>query len=298
MKFWDRVLIYRRACIDLPALFLSGLFVAGCVNLAKPETVKTHCSAGSVTCIDNYEPDAYVPPDLGPDGQGDAGQDQKSDLAPPDEPPATDDVGPDIVAIPDSPADEATVNKDVGGTEVRDAHGSDTVEAPASFDDAPADNALDAEPAPEPSGAEPGPEPLSRGLSRDLNRDLSRGLSRDLSHRWMAASPMARQPPVRMRRPKTGSNGGGNSGNFNTTEAFCFVTCDTIANEWGCDNFTEAKRTVTVNGTAVKCAGTLPAKISGYYYFAIGAGGENWDAIHWSGTAATSCTPPAGGFVP
>jgi len=83
-----------------------------------------------------------------------------------------------------------------------------------------------------------------------------------------------------------------------TTNAFCFVTCDTIQFGWGCNSFTSVDRVVKVNGTSVTCGGTLPAKKSGYYYFEIGAGGETWDSISWSGAAATTCTAPSGGFVP
>jgi hypothetical protein len=87
---------------------------------------------------------------------------------------------------------------------------------------------------------------------------------------------------------------------FNTTKAFCFVTCDNTTNGWGCDSFTEKTRTVTVNGTAVTCGGTMPPKKTpgGYYYFEIGPGGEIWDAIHFSGPAVASCPAPPGGFSP
>jgi hypothetical protein len=86
---------------------------------------------------------------------------------------------------------------------------------------------------------------------------------------------------------------------FNTTDAFCFVTCDQTTYGWDCDSFTDKDRTVTVNGTAVKCAGTLPAtKEGGYYYFEVGAGGHTWDGIHLNGPKATTCTAPPGGFSP
>jgi hypothetical protein len=67
---------------------------------------------------------------------------------------------------------------------------------------------------------------------------------------------------------------------------------------WGCNSFTSADRFVKVNGTVVACGGTLPARKSGYYYFEIGPGGNTWDQIHYSGTTATTCAAPAGGFVP
>jgi hypothetical protein len=81
------------------------------------------------------------------------------------------------------------------------------------------------------------------------------------------------------------------------TGAVCFVSCEgSTTYGWGCDSFTEADRTVTVNGTAVKCGATsLPAAKNGYYYFQIGAGGHAWDAIHLNAAAGAACTPPAGG---
>ena len=87
---------------------------------------------------------------------------------------------------------------------------------------------------------------------------------------------------------------------FGTTSAFCFVTCDSTTNGWGCDSFTPADRTLKVNGTSVTtCSGTLPAaKTGGYWYFEIGAGGHTWDAIHLNGPKASSCPVPAGGFSP
>jgi hypothetical protein len=88
---------------------------------------------------------------------------------------------------------------------------------------------------------------------------------------------------------------------FGTISAFCFVTCDSTTDGWGCDSFTEKDRTVTVNGKMVTCAGALPAKnAAGYYYFEIGPGGQTWDSIHLNGpkVAAASCPVPAGGFSP
>jgi hypothetical protein len=86
---------------------------------------------------------------------------------------------------------------------------------------------------------------------------------------------------------------------FNTTSAFCFVTCDSMLNGWDCDSFKEKDRTVTVNGKSTTCGGSLPSLAAGgYYYFEIGAGGHTWDAIHLNGPKATSCPTPAGGFSP
>ena len=73
-----------------------------------------------------------------------------------------------------------------------------------------------------------------------------------------------------------------------TTAASCFVTCNDFKWGWGCDNFT-TERSVTVNGQAVNCGGTLPAQSNSAFTFRLGATGTNhtWDAVHWSGNAHT-----------
>jgi hypothetical protein len=83
---------------------------------------------------------------------------------------------------------------------------------------------------------------------------------------------------------------------FDSTSAVCFITCESsVTYGWGCDSFTETQRTVTVNGTAVKCGASLPAAKGGYYTFQIGAGGNTWDAIHLNGSQGVTCTAPTGG---
>src|SRR5664279_5475098 len=60
---------------------------------------------------------------------------------------------------------------------------------------------------------------------------------------------------------------GGSTPAFNTTNAVCFITCEgSTTYGWDCDSFTESDRSVTVNGTAVKCGATLPPSKAGYYY--------------------------------
>ncbi len=73
---------------------------------------------------------------------------------------------------------------------------------------------------------------------------------------------------------------GGQSGNFNTTNAVCYRTADTI-NGWGCSNFTG--RTVSINGSATTCGATpLPAKwADGYRYFSISAGSLAYASFYW-----------------
>ncbi len=70
---------------------------------------------------------------------------------------------------------------------------------------------------------------------------------------------------------------GGQSGNFNTTDAICFTVTGTV-NGWGCSNTTG--RTVTVNGTAVTC-GQLPLPGSSPYTFAFSAGQVTWSSFYW-----------------
>ena len=84
---------------------------------------------------------------------------------------------------------------------------------------------------------------------------------------------------------------------LNTTGAICLYSCDTISG-WNCSNF--AGRTLVVNGASVTCADGVnqPAvtKKNGYNVFQISAGTYSFAAINWWGTAATSCTAPAGGL--
>ena len=70
---------------------------------------------------------------------------------------------------------------------------------------------------------------------------------------------------------------GGQSGNFNTTDAVCYVVSTTI-NGWGCSNATG--RTVTVNGTAVTC-GQLPLPGGAPYTFSFSAGSYPWASFYW-----------------
>jgi len=77
---------------------------------------------------------------------------------------------------------------------------------------------------------------------------------------------------------------GGNSGNFNTTDVYCFKTQDSISG-WGCSNFSGRTVSVTVNGsgTAVtSCGDSLPSKgTDDYYHFECSAGDLDYAAIYW-----------------
>jgi len=68
---------------------------------------------------------------------------------------------------------------------------------------------------------------------------------------------------------KTVSCTGGGTGNFGTTDAFCFKTTDTISG-WNCSNMTG--RTIKVNNVVKACGDPLPAKINGAYYFDVSGG--------------------------
>jgi hypothetical protein len=77
---------------------------------------------------------------------------------------------------------------------------------------------------------------------------------------------------------------GGQSGNFNTTGAYCFRTQDTV-HGWGVSNFSGRSISVTVNGsgTAVTSPGAaLPSKgASDYYHFNSSAGSLSYAAVYW-----------------
>lgn len=74
---------------------------------------------------------------------------------------------------------------------------------------------------------------------------------------------------------------------LSTTGAGCFVTCNDAKWGWGCSSFDTTNRTMTVNGQAVTCGGTLPSQANGAFTFKIGATNTNhtWDALWWSGTS-------------
>ncbi len=79
--------------------------------------------------------------------------------------------------------------------------------------------------------------------------------------------------------PQGADRTGGQSGNFNTTGAFCFRTAETI-NGWGCSNFTG--RTMAINSTAKACGGMpMPTKSNGYYYFNASAGALSYASVYW-----------------
>jgi hypothetical protein len=79
---------------------------------------------------------------------------------------------------------------------------------------------------------------------------------------------------------------GASTGNFGTTGAYCFVTCDDITT-WACTSLTG--RTVSVNGTTVACGAAL-TKVNDRYVFEVTAGSSADAAINWSGSSH-ACSP-------
>lgn len=303
MKFLGPDLLGRSPFGVLSVLLLPGLLVVGCVSLTKPDNVTRNCPTGSASSCSNNK-DQQLPPD-----------DAKKDMVVnPDQPNSDDtptfkpDAGLDVPTfVPDSSpdkADSAADNKDTPSADSRNP--ADVTDVPPP----PADQVNGAEPGPEPPAAEPGPEPQNGSepgkepgaepgpeLGPEPGPEPPADGGSDTTDSSSASCANA--------TPLTGGNG--TTGNFGTVGPYCFVTCDTFQNGWGCSNFSATtdptvaatKRTLKVNGSPVTCGGTLPAKASGgYYYFELGAGGETWDAIWWSGTAAASCKAPTGGFVP
>ena len=321
MKFLGRVLI----CINTPGPFLTlllpGVLIVGCVNLTKPDTVKKYCSTGSeITCTDNYVPDANVGPDSGPDAQDDAGQNQKSDLPPADEPVATtkNDVAQDNMVVPDGPSDriDDSVDKDTSADK-KDVTGSDAVEAPSLHDGPPADKAPGAEPGPEPPGAEPGAEPSSGpepGLEPGPEPGLEPGPEPGPEPgREPGLEPGAEPGPEPGPEPPpdggpanpdtapsncTIYSGAGTHGP-GTTAAFCIATCDDVAG-WNCSNLGD--RTVSVNGGAAvtNCEAGEPAvtKKNGYNVFRVSSGTSSTTVITFWGTTNATCPSPDGGVFP
>ncbi len=294
MTFPDRVLVDKNTLGLLSAMLLPGLLVVGCVSLSKPEVVSQKCPTSSApTCSD--DPNKSNPP--GDDAKHDT---ENSPDLPYSEETGTikPDGGPDVPSsVPDSApdtADSATVNKDTRDT----SDGADTATPPS---DVQVDKTPGAEPGPELPSAEPGAEPSSGPESGpEPGRESGPEPGPEPGPEAPDAGPDGPTAACANATPISG----GNTGNFATVGPYCFVTCDSMEHGWGCSSFSSdpaasVHRTLNVNGSPVTCGGTLPAKTSGgYYYFDLGAGGNTWDQIWWSGTAATSCKAPAGGFVP
>lgn len=294
----------RFACAKLcrygaaPALLALTL---GCVNLDQPKEVNS-CLVSGEGC-QNPPPAKPVPdpstehnaiPDAAPalsDGPTVLIPPTSDDaaMAPTDEPVALPDSHASIDGVPDRPIDRGGPDgKDVsGGSDVRDTAAGRPELGGEAGRDVGVDLRLDTHDDAAPKFDLPADLRGIPDLGPDNQPDL---LSLDTA------------------LPDTGNAGGcavvsDTRFALGTVAATCFVTCDGTEYGWGCSSFgtdplSGAARTVTVNGTPTTCGGPLPPKKNGYYYFQIGAGGHTWDEVHWSGTIATSCTPPDGGFVP
>jgi len=77
---------------------------------------------------------------------------------------------------------------------------------------------------------------------------------------------------------------GGQSGNFDTSGAYCFRTQDTISG-WGVSNFSGRTISVTVNGSGASVTtpgAPLPTKgSSDFYVFEASAGEAPWASVYW-----------------
>ena len=265
-------------------LLLSGLLAVGCVSLTKPSEVQTCSSNG--TCSDDASKvsrsDAKKDVE---NGSPDAGRDVADAVI------ADADASPDV-AVPDL-ANDSVAGPDLSLAELPDLAPDKSTGAESAPEPAGAEPSNGPEPGPEPtagpeSGPEPGPEP-GKESGREPGPEPGPEPQRDA-----APTDSATTAACANATPVTGG-----SVVTNTTNAFCFVTCDSMEWGWGCSSFSETDRPIKVNGVSVVCGGQLPAKKSGtYYYFEIGPGGNTWDQIHYSGTAATSCPAPTGGFSP
>jgi hypothetical protein len=265
------------------------LLPIACVSLDKPPQV-AKCAA------ENNCNDDFVPPD-----------DKDAAVAPEDgkaadEPTAKADLGPDSPTFADTLPGKTDVpggKTDVWGPEagaIEVLPPADT-RVPTDQPLEPSDTRIDTVDAP--SGEDV--ERLDVIKEDVVKEDV---VYEDLANKQDLAGPEAPRDigtadvPVTA-CPAVNPVSGGNI-TFGTKSAVCFVTCDVIKYGWGCSSFNENQRTVKVNGQTVKCEGTLPAQKQpgNYYYFEIGAGGNTWDGMHWSGETVATCPTPSGGFVP
>ena len=295
MNSFDRGRVPLRDRVSLLVLLASGFLVAGCVGLTKPQSVRD-CENTSTGCLDKQPPPGHPGPDVAEDTAtppspdlGNEPATAKPDAAPDNAPPS-----------PDSPLDTADAGSGKDDVLPDTRPPSDGV-ADVAANDLPVEKTTGPEPGPEPPAAEPGAEPgPERGPEPGAEPGPEPGPE---PGKEPGPEPGPEPPPDGGRAACANATPfGGSTGTviFQTTGAYCFVTCNAIAS-WGCSNFDQTIRAVTVNGTSVNCAAGLPAKKSGYYYFEIAANataGHTYDAIWFSGTAATSCTAPAGGYTP
>ena len=316
MKLPDRASLNARVQNVAPFLLAAVLLAVGCVSLDKPSVVQ-ECSKTN-TCVNG----GATPGEDANVEKKDSDQSQR-DTRPGDEPSsnkpdaATDSAGePDTAAGPDS-----STKKDSAGAEPTGQGGDDVApdvkadggkadlgaESPveagrdASSDGNPGDD-VGAEAGPEAgpeAGAEAGPEAgpeAGAEAGREAGAEAGREAGPEAGPEAAADLPPD-TPPLNCSiffgsSPSTGS--AGHPGSLGTA-ATCVATCDTIAG-WSCSN--DDGRTVTVNGTAVKCGAPITQK-NGYFVFQVGAGTNRDFAVFWwadSGKYATSCTAPAGGF--
>lgn len=270
-------------------LFVFALLLPiACVSLDKPPQVAKCAAEGN--CSDDY-----VPPD-----NRDAAVAPPSDARVADEPTGSkEDLGPDSTLLADvapGRSDVAGGKQDVLGGEAGVSDVLPPADARLPLDHDPPDVRTDAVDAPSGEDAE----------RNDVNKeDVARedgpkadSVKLDVSGPEAPRDAGTADVPVTA-CPAVNPVSGGNI-LFGTKGAICFVTCDVIKYGWGCSSFDDSQRTIKVNGQTVKCSGALPPQKQpgNYYYFEIGAGGNSWDTIHWSGDMIATCPTPSGGFVP
>jgi hypothetical protein len=303
MRFPDRALVNLRAGV-VRLSFAAAVFLGtGCVNLDKPKVVEDCVAAGGCK---NGPP---APTSDAREANDDA---ERADLRDADDPVGSkEDLGPDLRVDPDAGLGDAdsSDNRDAAGTEPR-----------ASSDLAP-DVGLDTKVPSEGGadrgrdlGAEPGPDQADEtdDVAKDdvAKDDVAKD---DLTKDDVTKDDVTKDDIVKVdvegpetpreagasnctiyfgSNPSTGSQG---HPPLPGTKAVCIATCDDIAG-WDCSN--KDGRAVKVNGTDVSCGAAITKK-NGYYVFELAAGTNRDFAIYWwvgSGSWATTCVEPAGGF--
>ncbi len=277
MMLLDGVAIRLRARLARPLLLGVMSLAVGCVSLDKPPLVEQCAAKGSCS----NEP--VVP---GPDAKDDAEQ-SNPDRRIVDEPVGGQgDLGPDNSVLPDASPDMADTS---GGKQ--DVGGPEEVAAPG---DVGAESIAVAEVGPD-LGPDLGPD---AGDKDDLVKEDVTGydvISYDIggpeAPRDLPTDSLSNCSLFYGSSPTGGSQG--HPFPNGSKAAFCVATCDDIdKGGWNCSNIDG--RTVTVNGTAVKCGDPITKK-NGYFVFEVAAGTNSSFAIYWwvgAGTWASTCTAP------
>ena len=134
--------------------------------------------------------------------------------------------------------------------------------------------------------------PIATPTSSTFTDSASTGLTNGTAYYYVVAanngadgncvSANSTQVTVPACQVRTGNNSE-DTGNINTTSAYCVITCDDLT-WWGC--YELGNRTISVNGTPEASCGSLPlpAKSNGGYAFYLSAGTDKATGINWGGT--------------